>query len=226
MDQRERVEDHEEALRTALDGRQATIWTGLPGIIVSFDADEQTAVVSPAIRALYRGPDGASRYVKMPLLLDCPVVFPSGGDVVLTFPIRTGDDCYVSFASRCIDSWWQSGSIQPPAEFRMHDLSDGFVFVGPRSLPKALQNVSTTTAQLRSKDGSTYVELDPAGQIVTIKAPGGIVLDGPVHAKSTVVVDGNATFSGGSVQHAGKEIGKTHTHGGVQAGAGNTGQVS
>lgn len=223
MDQRERVEDREEALRTAMDGRQAMMWTALPGLVVSYDPAQQTCQVKPTIQAQYRAPDGSSRFVSMPLLLDCPVVFPSGGDVVMTFPIATGDDCLVVFASRCIDSWWQSGTIQPPAEFRMHDLSDGFVFVGPRSLPKALENVSTTTAQIRSKDGTTYVELDPAGQIVTIKAPGGIVLDGPVRAKSTLQVDGNATFSGASVTHGGKNIGKTHTHGGVTTGTGSTG---
>ncbi len=226
MDQRERAEDREEALRAAMDGRQATIWTGLPGLVISYDADRQTCVVSPAIRALYRAPDGSSRYVKMPLLLDCPVIFPAGGNVVLTMPIQTGDECYIHFAARCIDSWWQSGAIQPPAEFRMHDLSDGFVEVGPRSLPRALQNVSTTTAQLRSKTGETYVELDPDGQIVTIKAPGGIVLDGPVHIKNTLLVDGNVNFAGASVIHGGKNVGKTHTHSGVQAGGASTGVVN
>jgi hypothetical protein len=224
MDQRERANDREEAFRAFLDGRQAAIWTALPALVVSYDAERQTIEAKPTIEAQYRGPDGATRFVSMPVLLDCPVVWQSGGEAVLTFPIATGDDCLIVFASRCIDAWWQSGSIQPPAEFRMHDLSDGFAFVGPRALPKALQNVSTTTAQLRSKDGTTYVELDPVGQIVTVKAPGGIVLDGPVHAKSTVLVDGNATFNGGSVQHAGKEIGKTHTHTDPQGG--NTGIVN
>jgi hypothetical protein len=86
----------------------------------------------------------------------------------------------VVFASRCIDGWWQSGGVQPPAEFRMHDLSDGFAIPG-RARSRASSNVSTTTAQLRSDDGLAYVELDPAGHVVKIKAPGGIVLDGDVH---------------------------------------------
>lgn len=221
MDQRERTEDHEEALRTVLDGRQLTIWTSLPGIIVSFDLEKQTAVVLPATKAKYRDPTGASKYVTMPLLVDCPVVFPSGGNVVLTFPIAAGDDCLVQFSCRCIDGWWQSGSVQVPPEFRMHDLSDGFVFVGPRSLPKTLQNVSATTAQLRSKDGTTFVELDPAGQIVTITAPGGVIVNGDL------TVNGKITASGiikSLVDVVAVAISLfTHHHTGVTTGGGNTG---
>lgn len=221
MDQRERVEDPEEALRTAMDGRQATLWTSLPAIVVSYDAEKQTAVVSPAVRALYRDPNGNSQYIKMPLLADCPVYFPSGGNVVITFPIDTGDDCLVVFSSRCIDGWWQSGSIQPPPEFRMHDLSDGFVFVGPRSLPKALQNVSTTTAQLRSKSGSTIIELDPEADQVTITAPGGVEINANVTINGTLHVTGTIT-SDTDVEADGISL-KTHLHSGVTTGGGNTG---
>lgn len=226
MDQRERVEDPTQALRSATAGQLAGLWTALPGIVESFDAGKQTCVVQPAIQAQVRQPDGAVQVVSLPLLLDCPVVFMGGGGVVLTLPVAAGDECLVIFASRCIDAWWQNGGVQPQAELRMHDLSDGFVIVGPRSQPHKLTAVSTAHAQLRSLDGATYVDLDPAGGIVKIKAAGGIVLDGPVHATSTVLVDGDATFSGGHVTHAGKEIGKTHTHTGVQPGGGVSGQVS
>lgn len=222
MDQRERAEiDREEGLLTAMDGRMARVWTALPALVISYDPDEMTVVAKPTIQAEYRGPDGAAKFVSMPLLLDCPVVFPSGGNVIFTFPIATGDECLVVFASRCIDAWWQSGAIQPPAEFRMHDLSDGFVFVGPRSLPKALLNVSTTTAQLRSKTGETFIELDPATQEVTITAPGGATLNADVTINGTLHVTGQITCDADVVAD-GVSL-KTHTHGGVTAGGANTG---
>ncbi|MGC8050122.1 Gp138 family membrane-puncturing spike protein, partial [Salmonella enterica] len=77
----------------------------------------------------------------------------------MTFPVAQGDECLVVFASRCIDSWWQSGGIQEQAELRMHDLSDGFAILGFRSQPRALSNISTTSAQLRSDDGATFIDL-------------------------------------------------------------------
>ena len=45
----------------------------------------------------------------------------------------------------------------------MHDLSDGFAVVGFRSKPRVLSNVSTTAAQLRTDDGSTFVEINASG---------------------------------------------------------------
>jgi hypothetical protein len=49
MDQRERSGDFTEALRTAMDGRQAKMWTALPGIIQSFNRGKMTAVVQTTV---------------------------------------------------------------------------------------------------------------------------------------------------------------------------------
>lgn len=169
MDRRERVDDPEAALREAFDGLRAGIWTALPGIIQSFQsaADRPpTAAVQPAIKIPVRNLDGTVASMALPLLVDCPVQFPSGGNCTLTFPVAPGDECLVVFASRCIDAWWQSGGVQEQAELRMHDLSDGFVLLGFRSKPRALAGVSTSTTQLRNDAGDTYVDLDPAGKIV------------------------------------------------------------
>lgn len=161
----ERYSDNEESLRMSFEGLRSKIWTALPGIVQSFDAVAQTAVVQPTIRAVVRNPDGSTQSVALPLLLDCPVFFPAGGGCTLTFPVKEGDECLMVFASRCIDAWWQSGGVQEQAEFRMHDLSDGFCYVGFSSKPAVISNISTTAAQLRSDNGAGYVEVDPDGKI-------------------------------------------------------------
>ncbi|MDB5444982.1 MAG: hypothetical protein JWQ97_299 [Phenylobacterium sp.] len=227
MDSREYANDYEESIRAALDGRQTRIWTSLPGIVQSFDAIAQTCVVQPSIQGRVAKPDGSVQPINLPLLLDCPVLFPSGGGVTLTFPIKKGDECLVWFASRGMDFWWQLGGIQPPAEARMHDLSDGFVMVGPRSQPRVLANISTTHAQLRSDDGVAFVDLDPTGHVVKVTAPGGIVLDGPVHITGVTTADQDINVTGTvtastDVIGGGKHL-KTHIHSGVTAGTANTG---
>lgn len=240
MDRRERVNDPEVALREALDGYRTGIWTALPGIIQSFQSGPgrpPTCSVQPAVKLQVRQQDGAIASVELPMLVDCPVQFPSGGNCTLTFPVVEGDECLVVFASRCIDGWWQSGGVQEQAELRMHDLSDGFVLLGFRSVPRALTGVSTATVQLRSDDGTTYVDLDPAGHIVKVKAPGGIVLDTPTvtvtgvmavqnagSAPTAFSINGNTQFTG-QVRANGKRIDDTHAHSGVQTGSGNSGQV-
>ena len=70
----------------------------------------------------------------------------------MTFPIKTGDECLVVFACRAIDVWWQSGGVQPPAETRMHDLSDGFVI--PVGVRLNASGVSTSRLEIRSDERS------------------------------------------------------------------------
>lgn len=196
MDQRERHVSEAEAVQAAIDGRQAEIWTVLPGIIESFDAVAQTAVVQPALRIPFVGPSGEIALLTMPLLLDCPVEFPGGGGMTLTFPVQEGDECTVKFASRCIDGWWQSGGIQAPAEWRMHDLSDGFAQVGVRSQPRRLANVSTVATELRSDDNTTKIAVDPTAKTIVLDAPGGATLAANVTINGNLQVNGNFGFTG------------------------------
>jgi len=213
MDPRERLNDNQESLQTALDGAQSSIWTSLPGYITKYSPTAMTVEVQPTIQGLYRGIDGNATLVTMPLLVDVPVLFPGGGGLTLTFPIAIGDECLVWFACRCIDAWWQSGGVQPPGEFRMHDLSDGFALVGPRSQPRVLTAPSTSAAQLRTEDGTTYLEILPDGH-VRIVSPNPIVFSTPA-----LHVTGQVIAGFGGVDQVGLQ---THVHGGVQTGGGDT----
>jgi len=194
MDLRERFDDPVEATRAAMDGRQAQIQTSMPGIIQSYDPERQTCTVQPAIKGRVEAPDGTVTSVALPLLVDVPVIFPSGGGCILTFPIEPGDECEVRFASRCIDAWWQSGGVQEPLSTRMHDLSDGFAYVGPRSQARKLTDVSTTETQLRSDDGSVCLGLNPVAKTLTVKAPGGVVYDTPLFHCTGDITAGNISL--------------------------------
>ncbi len=194
------------AVNVLFSNRQSELWTALPGIIQSFDPAKQTVVVQPTIQALVTINELQDKeWVDLPVLLDCPVFFPSGGGVTLTFPVKVGDECLVVFSSRCIDAWWQNGGVQVQAELRMHDLSDGFAFAGFTSNPRTLAGISTTTAQLRTDTGGAKVELNPVGEIVNIA---GTV----VNITGTLIINGTPYLD--------------HTHDGVQTGGGNTGGVN
>jgi len=159
MIKNERFTDEEDAFRAMLESHQAGLWTALPCLIDSVDLTEQTVSAQPTIKGTVKNQDGTTTEVDLPLLVDVPVMFPRAGGFALTFPIAEGDECLVVFASRCIDSWWQSGGIQSQAEKRMHDLSDGFCFLAPTSQPNKLANVSTQHTDLRNEAGDQYVRL-------------------------------------------------------------------
>ena len=87
----------------------------LPGTVVSFDAERQTAEVQPAVKM------GSMLF---PVLADVPVFMP------VPFDVHPGDACLVVFSDIDIDAWFDTGVPQEPRSARKHSLSDGFAFVG------------------------------------------------------------------------------------------------
>lgn len=164
MRRTERFEFPQMAIIEALEGKQAEMWTALPAIVESFDPTQMTVEAQPSVQLRRRNEDGSYTWVTLPLLLDVPVVFPSGGGYTLTFPIAQGDEILVVFSSRCIDGWWGTGQVSRQVVMRMHDLSDGFAIAGVKSKPNVISSISSTATQLRSNSGSTYVEVG-AGEI-------------------------------------------------------------
>ena len=222
MDSRERYSNPEVMLRAILDGAQSSLWTALPGAVVSFDASKVTATIQPAITGSVTQQDGSRKVVSLPVLTDVPVVFPRGGGCALTFPVASGDECLIVFASRSIDAWAQSGGVQPASDPRKHDLSDAFAIIGPMSQANRVGGISTSKTQLRSNDGLTFVELDPSGQIVNVTAPGGMTITTPtLHITGNVNCDKTVTAST-DVVGGGKSL-KTHVHTGVQSGSSTSG---
>jgi hypothetical protein len=209
MLQIERFNSLQIAIEQALKGFQANLWTALPCIVQSYNAAKGTVSVQPAIRLWVTTLNGANGWLTIPPLVDIPVCYMGGGGFVTTYPIQAGDEALVIFASRCIDSWWQQGGVQNQFELRSHDISDGFALIGPRSQANLIPNVSTTSAQFRSLDGSTYVEI-AGGQVVNIHAPSGVNITGSLSVNGDVSITGKATATG-EVQGAGIKL-SVHKH--------------
>lgn len=215
MDSRERLNDPEEQLRAAFDTFKASLWTSVPCVVESVNMAKQTAVLRPTIKSMVRQPDGTQKAVSLPLLQDVPMHFPSGGGVTMTFPVKPGDEALASISSRSIDGWHQSSGEQKQVDARTHDLSDAFAFVGFKSSPKALSNVSGDATQIRSDDGKQVISLKP-GTGMTLTCEG----------VSMAMTSSGVAFTGGTVTHDGKDIGSTHKHTGIKPGGALTGEPS
>lgn len=238
MDPRERIKDFQEVLLSVSDSVSSGLYVAWPGTIVSVDLTKLTASVQPTIMGQFRDKAGVIQNWRLPVLLDCPIHFPSGGGFTLTFPLAPGDEVLVIIADRCIDAWHALGpgstGAQAPLEMRFHDLSDGFVIPKVWSVPNVVGGVSATTTQLRSDDGTTYVEV-AGGGVTNIVAPGGLKITAPtVEITGYLTVDNEAghssasTFSGTIRTTGGDVIAdavslQTHVHSGVQPGGGDTG---
>lgn len=157
---------NEPRLRGVLETQKSEILYGLNchevGHVVSFDSNTQTATVQiDVLRQIVDA--GQIKNVPYPLLTDCPVHFPGGGDFSLQFPVTAGDTCLVLFNDRDIDLWFKTGNNVSPNTSRAHDLSDGLVLVGFRNLQKVLKN---WTGECGIKKGSTAsIVIDDDGNV-------------------------------------------------------------
>ena len=93
----------------------SSLHCALPGKILSFDSETQTAEIQPAVKL------GSLTY---PPLSGVPVFMP------VPFEVNPGDACLVIFADIDIDAWLSSGEAEEPLSARQHSLSDGFAFIG------------------------------------------------------------------------------------------------
>lgn len=231
MDRDQLYGDPNESFRIGFAGQQANMWTSMPGIVQDVDWSQMTCSVQPAIQGTATDVNGVVTAHNLPLLIHVPIVFPQAGGFALTLPLQSGDEVLISWACRCIDAWWQSGGIQLPMEVRMHDISDGFAIPGPVSQPNVISGVSATTAQLRTKDGTSYIELTASGAI-NMLSPGGVTITGNLVVTGSGAVGANLQVGGtaavtGALTAASVKSGlidlATHKHLGVTTGTGTSG---
>lgn len=225
MDRREQFDDPEESLRMAMEGALAQVWTALPAVVTAVNISAQTVSAQPSVKGAQTAKDGTTSQVSMPLLVDVPICWPKAGGFAVTLPVTIGDEILVVFASRCIDSWWQSGGEQNPAEDRMHDLSDGFAIFAPTSQSKKLANVQTDGIEIRNEARTTYFKVTEADLYAKFA---NFYMDGNVIHTGNTTQTGNQTSSGtitGTTDVIGAGISlSTHVHSGVTVGINNTGQ--
>jgi Phage protein Gp138 N-terminal domain len=212
--------------RTFLRQALVDLRVSAPAIVQSFDPLTQTVTAQIAISEFCKPPfvDGngvtqtaSPGWVAINPIHNVPVILPRAGGFCLTFPLKAGDEGLLVFCDSCIDLWWQQGGQQPPPggpiiqnsfERRRHDLTDcGFIpMLGNQT--RVLPNYSTESVQLRSDDGTTYIELKLG--VANILSRGGLNITGPVNIVGDLNVQGRITAT---QEIAGKGIPlSTHGH--------------
>lgn len=89
--------------------REATydIHTALPGTISEFDPETGMAVVKPEGSVAMKN----GQRLKYPSIVKVPVVFPqaSSQDVVIAYPVKSGDGCIVIICENDLKPWMSHG---------------------------------------------------------------------------------------------------------------------
>ncbi len=201
-----------EVLKTERSVINNQLRVALPGIVQSFDPNTVTAVIQPAIRYIERDSNGNESTHDYRCLWMCLYIFRVVAAAPSLSRLKLATNAWW-FSDRCIDFWWQNGGVQEPVDPRQHDLSDAFAFIGPQSQAQKISGISTTSVQVRTDDGISFIELMQGGN-VNITTP-------LLTVNGNVQINGTVTSTGDQVAKGISQTG--HVHSGVQSGSSQTG---
>ena len=218
--------------------------TSLPCSVVRYDPNQQSVDVQPLLQKEY-----SNEYVaNLPIIQGLPLVFPGAGNSLISFPVNVGDIVLAVFCEKSIDKWVRSnGKPVNPKKGQMHDLSDAFAIPGLQTFrthnnpnPDNFEirfDINGTESSIKIMSDGTMLVTAPTS--ITFDTPlatftgnvtvaggisvngtgggasGGMVIAGDIDIQGTITSDEDVIASGISLN--------SHTHGGVQTGAGNTG---
>lgn len=112
----------------AVDSRLADVNTCLPGEVVSYDRDTQTAKIQPSLKIKYA--DGS--LVDRPIINRVPVQFSGTQEIKIHFDLKPGDTGILVFSQRSLDKWKETGGVVSPDDSRKFNLSDAYFLPGAR----------------------------------------------------------------------------------------------
>lgn len=186
---------------------KSTIQKVTPARIVSYDRVTNRAVVQ--ILALNITSTGEKLEAKS--IPNIPVLILSGGGFKLSFPVAANQLGWLIASDVDISTFKSQQDTFTPASYRQHQYEDAFF------IPASITGVTAAEGEeaaviLTSDDGASKITLQNGQAVITA---------------SSTVINGNLTVNG-SITAIGDVVGanislSTHTHGGVEPGAGNTG---
>jgi len=155
-------------IQSAIEARiRSGVYTMLPAKITKITSFEntQTVDVQPLIGRLWQ--DG---FYQVPQEIEnVPVVFPSAGGGMLSFPVAVGDGVSLLFSMRDIDNWSNSDGSkqQSPKTARYHALTDAIAIAG---LYTKSSNLSPNPTDVELKFAGSSIKMKPNGDVTATVA--------------------------------------------------------
>ena len=167
-------------VKTGIETAIKNLHTCLPGIIEEFDPVTQFAKVNIAIKRIKKD----NTEIEIPPIINAPVYFMHAGSFSITHPVVKGDECWVHFSERSLDSWKKFGTIRRPADIRFHDYSDGFIVPCSTSQLNKIENFDNENVVIKNGPITFVLKADGKVEVTAseMKLTGDLVVTGEVTA--------------------------------------------
>ena len=137
------------------------VYTSIPAVVLEVDkvASQQTVTVQPLIDRVY-----SDDVVMEPATIyNVPLVFPSAGGGVLSFPIVVGDTVLLMYSMRSLEEWLDSfGENITPGDNRHYHKTDAIAIPG---LYTKNTHLTPNTVDTELKFNDLHVVLEAGGDI-------------------------------------------------------------
>lgn len=176
------LKDTSQAINELVDykvsSRLSSLYTGFPATIVSYD--NQLAEVKPVMDI--RFPDGD--IVELGSIRNVPVIFPSAGGGILSFPVKEGDPVWVQCSTMSFDTWKATYSTRATAKTRRkHSINDAVCFpcvypknirlgVSSDNIELVFHNIDPSDEKRQSQEIISSFKLKPDGEVELVTKDG------------------------------------------------------
>lgn len=161
------------AIKSQINSRLDHLHTSFPATIIEYDAATQKATIQPMIERL----DSSGDSFKPAPIHGVPILFPSAGTGILSFPVKSGDHVLVVVSERSLDNYLYSDGTNPlnPEDRKTHDMSDAIAIPGlyPYQLARGINTDDVVlrmnaTANNAQNPGENSLHLMPIGKTEAI----------------------------------------------------------
>ncbi len=155
-----------QAIRFAIRQSLKDMYTCMPGIVESYDAETRRAVVKGALKVVTTKKEEIEREA----IHNVPVLFPSGGRSAFTFPLEPGDTVLLLYSQRGLANWKKTFGVAAPDTIGFFSEKDAFAIPGFGPTQGELEHmiaIESDGVRIRTT-GTLAIE----AQDVTFKRPG------------------------------------------------------
>ncbi len=222
----------EDLMELIVQSKIESIHAGLPAKIVKYDPQTQKATVQPLIKYRDRSGDADPNGLKdLPVIQNIPVIHPSAGTAIVSFPVQVGDIVALMFCSQSIDNFTISDGVTPvdPQDYRSFHVDDCYAVLGLYPFSKALGS-HPSDLEIRMNSGTSNevkIALNPAGELI-ITSPTNVIVNATdnvevntttatINASDSVTIDSPQSTFTGAVRVDGEVStgGDVHTDAGI-----------